>query len=138
MVDMRVPRLVGGYADSLRFAIGVGDDDVLRAREKWSNDVRVVPSGVALVRFPDFAVALEERLAVRMSSDERCVIAVARREIDAVLVRARKPERRVGSLVGLHVDFGFLPVDLHHGRDARGEEGVQSGAIAFARLFNTL
>ena len=51
----------------------------------------VLTGGIVAVLLPQLAVALEQRLAVGMLADEGGVVAVARREVDAVAVAARAP-----------------------------------------------
>src|SRR5688572_13003081 len=103
MVDVARPDGIGLQPELLGFGVGVGDYQMLRAREARRRDMRVMPARIVAMLLPQLAVALEERLAVRMLANEGRVVTVACSELDRLAVRAREPQRRVGPLVGLHV-----------------------------------
>src|SRR5439155_10823240 len=120
------------------FGLGLGDYHVQRPGEEWRRDVRVVAARVVPVLLPDFAVALEERLAVREPSEERRVIAVLRGELDGIAVAARKPEGWIRLLRGLVVKLHVLALVVEDIAAAGGKENVECLAVAGARLLDAL
>src|SRR6266581_615285 len=101
----------------------------------------VVPAGVVAVPFPDLAILLEQRLAVRGLRKQRGVIAVARGELDRLAVAAGKPERRIRLLqrfvVQLDVAVVVVPaLEIEHLVFTRCKEYLERFTVALARFLD--
>src|SRR6266702_4337682 len=143
MHDVLGPDLEGREAGLFRLGFGVGDEHVLGLAELGRAHVRIVAAGVVPVLQPDLAVLIVELLGLGDARHEDRVVAVARGEFDGILVAARKPQRRVGTLPRLNIQIEVavgevFSLEVERLVPARRKEDLERLAVALARLVDVL